>query len=204
MFWDLFAGISDGSLGVRMMRETGAGQFANDDADPTLLVDALEDEASKEGRDQASPNPAAFDLREATELIDRLTAVLDEETALVDEGRVAEIEPLQVEKNRLSAAIRQACGSLEPIMDFLYETEDPAIAADRDDMFDAILMLKDASEQNERVIRAALRATSRLVSALVHAARTVSNEDTNAYSATGHVVKNGRTTGSANVLSRSL
>jgi flagellar biosynthesis/type III secretory pathway chaperone len=141
-------------------------------------------------QDRSALAALSFDLREVTELVDRLTAILDEETALIDEGRIAEIEPLQVEKNRLSAAIRQGTGSLEPIIDLLYETEDPDIAADRDDMIDAVLMLKDASEQNERVLRAALRATSRLVSALVHTARNVANEDARAYSAGGNVVKN--------------
>lgn len=155
-----------------MLRGTDMTEFADDD------------------QDQAALHTLSFDLREVTELIDRLTAVLDEETALIDEGRIAEIEPLQVEKNRLSAAIRQATGSLEPIIDLLYETDDPEIAADRDDMIDAVLMLKDASEQNERVIRAALRATSRLVSALVHTARNVASEDSRAYSAVGGVVKN--------------
>ncbi len=155
-----------------MIRGTDMTEFADDDQGQDALTQL------------------SFDLREVTELIDRLTAVLDEETALIDEGRIAEIEPLQVEKNRLSAAIRQATGSLEPIIDFLYETDDPEIAADRDDMIDAVLMLKDASEQNERVIRAALRATSRLVSALVHTARNVAAEDSRAYTAGGSVAKN--------------
>lgn len=125
------------------------------------MSDAFED-------DQDEAFAAEFDVFDFIELVDRLTDLLEEETALLDEGRAADIEDLLETKKRLSEAVRQCALAVEADPSII---DDGSIEAEGDlaELRAAVAALHDAASVNERALRAAVRSTDRLVRAVVSA-----------------------------------
>lgn len=111
---------------------------------------------------------AEFDVFDFIELVDRLTDLLEEETALLDEGRASEIEALLDQKKRLSEAVRQCALAVERDPSIIDDGTEEA-EGDLAELRAAVAALHDAASVNERALRAAVRSTDRLVRAVVSA-----------------------------------
>lgn len=124
------------------------------------------------------------DLRELTDIVVRLTEVLDLETAYLDEGRLTEMEGLQQEKSLLAAAVNQAgpiADRLPEVIDYLEDDE----LDDLTDLCNAVADLRDAAATNERALRAAIRATDRVIRTVVFATKDVGDQNANLYTRHG-------------------
>lgn len=127
-----------------------------------------------------SPEAARGAVDEVIQLAGRLVAMMEKETALLDQMKVAEIAADQVEKDRLARG---------------FETRLRAIAADkaavkalapalRAELEAAMAKFRAAMVRNERALRAARDANERVVKAIVDAAQAQS-APRHAYSAAG-------------------
>jgi hypothetical protein len=125
-----------------------------------------------------------FSVIDYVDLIDRMTDLLNAETALLEEGRPHEIAALQGDKKKLAAAVRQTA---------LVIAADPAMLddgseyadADKAELLDAVTAMNEAATHNEQALRAALRSTDRLVKAVVLATSEARGGRDNRYTALG-------------------
>jgi flagellar biosynthesis/type III secretory pathway chaperone len=109
-----------------------------------------------------------FGVLEFIDLVDRLTAVLNDETERLENGEPHMIDSLQDEKRRLSAAVRQGMVAVQTdqhVFDdgSIYYEEDMA------ELREAVAVLNTAAHRNEAALRAAIRSTDRLIKAVVRA-----------------------------------
>jgi hypothetical protein len=125
-----------------------------------------------------------FSVVDYIDLVDRMTALLNSETDLLETGRPQDIGALQADKKRLAAAVRQT--ALAIVADPAMIDDGSAYAeADRAELQDAVAALNEAATENERALRASLRATDRLVKAVVLATSEARGGRDNRYTASG-------------------
>jgi hypothetical protein len=125
-----------------------------------------------------------FSVIDYIDLVDRMTAILNTETDLLETGRPQDIAELQADKKRLAAAVRQTAIAI--VADPTMIDDGSAYAeADKAELQDAVAALNEASTQNERALRASLRATDRLVKAVVLATSEARGGRDNRYTAAG-------------------
>jgi hypothetical protein len=112
----------------------------------------------------ASPAPATADA-ELVALAGSLTTLLERETALVRKMKIAEIEPLQAEKQALTLRFQKALAALG--------TAGTAglVGTARLQWLAAGQRLAAAAMDNERALRVGRAATERLVAAVVTAVK---------------------------------
>ena len=125
-----------------------------------------------------------MDLRELTDVVVRLIEVLDLETAYLDEGDLAGMESLQKEKALLAAAVNQAGGIAEQLPGIIDYLEDDELD-DLTELCNAVADLRDAAATNERALRAAIRATDRVIRTVVFATKDVGDQNANLYTRHG-------------------
>lgn len=122
-----------------------------------------------------------FEIRHLTDLVDRLTALLDEETALMNAGRIRDAVVLLSEKQALTAAVEQGTSVVRRPPN----PDDPYYEADMEDLRDAVRHLHDAAGYNDRALKASLRATDRIIRAVVSSAAKVRAQEATLYTAEG-------------------
>lgn len=125
-----------------------------------------------------------FSVVDYIDLVDRLTALLNIETDLLDTGRPTEIAALQTHKRQLSAAVRQTALAIVADPAMLDDGSDYA-AADKAELQDAVSALNQSVAENERALRAAIRSTDRLVKAVVLATSEARGGRDSRYTAAG-------------------
>jgi flagellar biosynthesis/type III secretory pathway chaperone len=121
--------------------------------------------------------------QELIELLDRMTVVLDYETDLLREGRSLEIAEIHEEKQQLAAALRALAGIFERDPELMLDS-DLADPEDVENLIDAMCNMRAAAIDNERALKAAMKATEKVVHAVVRALREGSNPLSGAYSRT--------------------
>lgn len=125
-----------------------------------------------------------FSVIDYIDLVDRMTQLLDSETDLLEAGQPQGIAELQADKKRLAAAVRQTALAIvaDPAM---LDDGSPYAEADKAELQDAVAALNEAATHNERALRASLRATDRLVKAVVLATSEARGGRDNRYTAAG-------------------
>lgn len=125
-----------------------------------------------------------FSVLDYIDLVDRMTQLLNTEADLLDAGKPQQIVDLQADKKRLASAVRQTALAIvaDPAM---IDDGSPYAEADKAELQDAIAALNEAATQNERALRASIRATDRLVKAVVLATSEARGGRDNRYTANG-------------------
>jgi hypothetical protein len=125
-----------------------------------------------------------FSVLDYIDLVDRMTALLNKETDLLDAGQPQAITDFQTDKKRLASAVRQT--ALAIVADPAMIDDGSAYAeADKAELQDAVAALNEAAVHNERALRASIRATDRLVKAVVLATSEARGGRDNRYTANG-------------------
>lgn len=131
-----------------------------------------------------------FAVYHLTDLIDRLSALLEEETSLINAGQLHAITALLPEKQALTAAVEQGSGIIQrpggPPGHF-----DPHFEDDMADLRDAVQYFYTAAHHNDCALKASLRATDRVIRAVVTSAARIRTQEAMLYTAEGVVRSTG-------------
>ncbi len=117
---------------------------------------------------QPAPQPSTALLTEMLDLMIRLADLLAHETALVRDGRVRDIEPLQMEKLRLSQRYQKALAETNAAKVSIAALAPPL----RAQILAASHRLAETVTENERALRIGRAAARRLLDCIVESVQT--------------------------------